>query len=300
MHISITGGMGFIGHNLARYLKNQGHHVTLIDDLRFVTDALYNQRNQPGIYDELKIFDCTKSSFNPEIHTDVVIHLACHPNQAAFDNEGLKKAWSNTTVSNSVVNRWAIKQKARYVYISSSMVYGAFKDRIREDADLAPVNDYGKAKMFCELAVQEAAHDWIIIRPISVYGPGDNPRRIISKWLAAARAGADIHVDKPEAILDLTYVEDLCAGIAAAATSTHSQQIYNMGGGQGYNLAGLAEKIINITNSSSAVLYGEGLPANMPSRGILDLTKAYNDLNYEPSTDLDSGLAKILAYDKLL
>jgi nucleoside-diphosphate-sugar epimerase len=300
MHITITGGMGFIGHNLSRYLKQAGHHVTVIDDLRFVTDSLFNLRDKPGVYDELKITDCTKNTFNPDIATDVVIHLACHPNQAAFDNEGLKKAWSNTTVANSVVNRWAIKHKARYVYVSSSMVYGNFNNRISESAELAPVNDYGKAKMFCELAVQEAGNDWIIIRPISVYGTGDNPRRIINKWISAARSGQEIHVDLPDAVLDLTYVDDLCAGIATAATGAHSQQTYNMGGGVGYTLAEIADKVLHITNSNSRVVYGNSLPGNMPARGILDLTKAYNDLNYEPVTDLDSGLAKVSSDDKLL
>ena len=299
MNIVITGGMGFIGHNLGRQLKAEGHTVTALDDLRFVTDSLYNYRNAHS-YDELKIADCTRHDFNPDTKADVVIHLACHPNQAAFDNAGLRTAWSNTTVSTNVVARWAVKQKAKLIYFSSSMVYGNWNGRISEDAELAPVNDYGRAKMFCELAILETVTDYVIIRPTAVYGPGDNPRRLISKWINLAKAGQDIPVVDDVTSLDLTHVYDVCRGIKQILMYMPAQQTYNISAGTSVKLAEVADYIISSTGSSSRIVY-TGKETNMPDRGSLDITKANKHLLYTPSWDWTNGLKEMIeTHDKLL
>ena len=299
MNIVITGGMGFIGHNLGRHLKAAGHNVIAIDDLRFVTDSLYNNRIANS-YDELKILDCTRHDFNPDTKADVVIHLACHPNQAAFDNAGLRTAWSNTTVSTNVIARWAVKQKAKLIYFSSSMVYGNWTGQITEDAELAPVNDYGRAKMFCELSIPETVTDYVIVRPTAVYGPGDNPRRLISKWISLARAGEPIPVVDDSTSLDLTHVYDVCRGIKQILMYMPSQQIYNISAGTGVRLTEVAEYIIATTGSSSQIVF-TGKESNMPDRGSLDISKANKQILYTPSWDWSSGLKDMIeTHDKLL
>jgi nucleoside-diphosphate-sugar epimerase len=297
MKIVVTGGLGFIGHNLCNILLVQGHDVIAVDDLRFVTEELYRQRNIPGIYKWLVPTDCCRHDFNPEhaADADVVIHLACHPNQAAFEKAGLKTAWSNTTVSTSVMQRWAIKQRAKFIYVSSSMVYGNWQGRVAETAELAPVNDYGRAKMFCELAVQEAAHDWVIVRPTAVYGPGDNPNRLITKWIQLAKAGEDLYVSDADQSLDFTHVYDLCRGISHIIQGDVTQQIYNISHGASEKLLTAAELIVRMTNSSSDIIVGKGNAANMPSRDSMDISKAEKELYYRSAWDLTNGLDDVIA-----
>jgi UDP-glucose 4-epimerase len=297
MKIVVTGGLGFIGHNLCSILLAQGHDVIAVDDMRFVTEELYRQRNILGIYKWLVPTDCCRHDFNPEhaADADVVIHLACHPNQAAFEKAGLKAAWSNTTVSTSVMQRWAIKQRAKFIYVSSSMVYGNWQGRVAETAELAPVNDYGRAKMFCELAVQEAAHDWVIIRPTAVYGPGDNPNRLITKWIRLAKAGEDLYVSDADQSLDFTHVYDLCRGISHIIQGDVTQQIYNISHGASEKLLTAAELIVRMTNSSSDIIVGKGNAANMPSRDSMDISKAEKELYYRSAWDLTNGLDDVIA-----
>ena len=303
MKIVVTGGLGFIGHIFCSILTVQGHDVIAVDDLRFVTEDLYRKRTVAGTYKWLVTADCTRHDFNPEhaADADVVIHLACHPNQSAFDNAGLKTAWSNTTVSTTVVHRWAIKQRAKFIYVSSSMVYGNWQGRVAETAELAPVNDYGRAKMFCELAVQEAAHDWVIIRPTAVYGPGDNPNRLITKWINLARSGQDLYVSDADESLDFTHVYDLCRGISHIIQSGVTQQIYNISHGASEKLLTAAEFIVKLTNSGSNIIVGKGNAHNMPSRDSMDISKAEKELYYRSSWDLPNGLKDVIeTYDKFL
>ena len=156
MHILVTGGFGFIGHHVVKRLKDAGHRVTIIDDLRFINTELYMARGRymDFGYDEWLNCDVTQTIVDD---VDVIVHLACHPNQATFAKDNLA-AWRNTI--QSTIHLLTNYPKAKMVYISSSMVYGNWSGVIVEDEPLKPVNDYGKAKLMCEQLVRIISNNY--------------------------------------------------------------------------------------------------------------------------------------------
>ena len=292
MHIVVTGGFGFIGHHVVKSLIEKHHKVTIIDDIRFITTELYLDRGRrmDYAYHDWLHSDCTKTIVED---VDVVIHLACHPNQAAFAKDGMD-AWTNSV--NSTLHMLTHYPNAKFVYISSSMVYGNWVGEAREDMPLRPVNAYGKAKKICEDLVKDIANDWVIIRPTAVYGIGDNKSRVINKWIAAAKNNEKIMVDDPLAKLDFTYVDDLVQAIVNAAITPANKITCNVSYGQAVSLHDAAKLITELTRSESEIVCGRDLPDDMPRRGAMSNRNAVQYLGYTPKYDLQVGLQKLL-YD---
>jgi nucleoside-diphosphate-sugar epimerase len=290
MHILVTGGFGFIGHHVVKRLKDSGHKVTIIDDLRFINTELYMARGRymEFAYDEWINADCASTIVQD---VDVIVHLAGEPNQSTFAKDHYA-AWRNTV--QSTTHLLTAYPNAKMVYISSSMVYGDWSGVIGEDAPLKPINDYGKAKQECEQLVRVIAKRWVIIRPTAVYGNRDDGNRVISKWFKAAANQEPIHVDDPHATLDFTYVEDTAQAIANAAMFDTNNLIANVSYGQARTLQDAIDIIKGWTNTQSEIVYGDGIPFNMPKRGAMDTRKAVQYLGYTPKFNLENGIQKLI------
>jgi nucleoside-diphosphate-sugar epimerase len=290
MHVLVTGGFGFIGHHVVKRLIDANRRVTIIDDLRYITTDLYLERGRymEFAYDDWINADCSKTVIQD---VDVIIHFAGEPNQAAFSKDNLA-AWRNTV--QSTIHLLTAYPNAKMVYISSSMVYGDWKDSIAEDAPLKPINDYGRAKKICEQLVRIIAQKWVIIRPTAVYGNRDDGNRVISKWIKAALNQETIHVDDPHATLDFTYVEDVAQAITNAAVFDTHNFIANASYGSARTLQDAVTVIKDWTKTQSKILYGDGIPFDMPKRGSLDIRRAVQYLGYTPKFSLEDGIQKLL------
>ena len=305
MKILVTGGKGFIGSKIVEMLSNDGHTVTVVDNhdtygimTKQELDKLYEWRTRnwksenvsmiPG--DILDRLVCLKAfSHNPEI----VIHLATYPRAKIVDEDpilGIPKVINTTTNLLWHSSKWNIK---KFVYISSSMVYGDFVDGTKEDANTKPKNIYGEAKLTGERMVKLFAKrdglNYNIIRPSGVYGPGDMPDRVVSKFFEKAMSNKTITLHNGENKVDFTYRQDAARGIILAALSSVANVSFNITAGNAISLRTLAEKIIDITGSDSDI-EDIGNHKLYPMRGTLDISRAKDLLEYEPQFTLDQGL----------
>ena len=194
--ILVTGGLGFIGHNVVAQLESQGHQV-IITDIRTTygivpqeeLDYLINERLKKISTKEIYRIDIADQDgidflmrkFNP----DTVIHLASFPRQKVVnDNPQLGSRAMSEGLLNLLENARK-HQVCKFVYISSSMVYGDFDNNVTEDAVCRPQGQYGIMKLAGEWLVRDytrssgMAHT--IIRPSAVYGPLDVEDRVVSK-----------------------------------------------------------------------------------------------------------------------
>lgn len=305
MRILVTGGKGFIGSKIVEMLSQEGHQVTVVDNedtygimSKQDLHALYKWRMRnwvtknvqfiPG--DVLNRLICLKVfSYNP----DIVIHLATYPRAKIVDNDpilGIPKVINTTTNLLWHAEKFGVR---KFVYVSSSMVYGDFTDGTKEDAKTKPKNIYGEAKLAGERLVKLFSKrdglNYNIVRPSGVYGPGDMPDRVVSKFFENAMQNKAITLHNGDNKVDFTYRQDAARGIIMAALSSVANVSFNITAGNATSLRTLAEKIVSLTGSDSDI-EDIGNHKLYPLRGTLDISRAKDLIGYQPEFTLDQGL----------
>jgi UDP-glucose 4-epimerase len=305
MKYLITGGLGFIGSKIIEKLSNDGHSIICVDnkdtyDLmsKEMLDKLIQWRTRNWVNSKVHIIDgdvldrmiCLKAfSLKP----DTVIHLASFPRAKIVDKDpinGIPKVIGTTT---NLLWHSAKFNVKKFVYISSSMVYGDFVDGTKEDSNTKPQNIYGEAKLTGErltkLFAKRDGLNYVIVRPSGVYGPGDLPDRVVSKFFAKAMNNETIHLHNGDNKVDFTYRQDAAYGIIKAAESEVANTSFNITAGNATSLRTLAETIIDITGSQSE-LKDIGMHKLYPMRGTLDISRARDLLEYQPKYSIRQGL----------
>jgi nucleoside-diphosphate-sugar epimerase len=307
LRILVSGGLGFIGHEVVRCL--QGHDIMVIDNMTNYDFIPLDQmmklfqlrqgdlRNQVptrhlDIRDRSTIQKCV-TDFQPE----VIIHLASFPRQKVVQqNPSVASEVMSTGLINLLEASKGIVNK--FVYISSSMVYGDFKDRVPETQECRPRGQYAIMKYMGEKLVADYKKyfDYTIIRPSAVYGPRDVEDRVLSKFVLNAIRGNTIEVRGADEVLDFTYVSDTAQGIALAATKSCKYDIYNITRCESnpITLHMAAKQIVELLGKGDIELVDRD--QNFPSRGRLDITRAIRDLDYNPTVDFAEGCGEYVKW----
>ena len=303
--ILITGGLGLIGHNIVQRLEQQGHEVAITDiqtTYGLVPQAeltyLLAERRKKITTDRVYTIDIADRdgidwlvrTFKP----DTVLHLASFPRQKVVN---ANPQVGSRTMSEGLLNLLeAAKthQVCRFVYISSSMVYGNFNDNVVEDALCDPQGQYGIMKLAGEWLVKDYARQtgmsYVVVRPSAVYGPLDVEDRVVSKFILTAMRGGVIKVNGANEALDFTYVDDAADGIVAATVSDHFNKTYNITRGQSRTLLEAAKLAVAVVGSGTIEVRDKDI--NFPSRGALNINAAQQDLGFDPRVDIDKGFQR--------
>jgi len=307
MNILITGGLGFIGHNVVAQLEAQGHHCIVTDTKttygivpQAELDWLIAERKKKIKTDRIytiDIADLEGIAWLIQRHQpDTIIHLASFPRQKVVNAH---PQWGSRSMSEGLLNLLEASSKnsvCKFVYVSSSMVYGDFNDNtgagVTESHATNPIGQYGIMKLAGEWLTRDytrstgMAH--VIIRPSAVYGPLDVEDRVVSKFLTMARRGGIIQVNGDNEALDFTYVEDAARGIAQAAVSDNTcNTTYNITRGHARTLKEAAQIAINLAGQGQMQI--NEADNNFPSRGALNISRAQLDFGYEPTLDIEQG-----------
>jgi nucleoside-diphosphate-sugar epimerase len=304
MKILLTGGAGFIGHNVTKILQDQGHQCVVVDTL---TDYGFIPRSEIDYLKAERIKKFKALLFDYDIRSgridsmfdtmrpEVVIHLASFPRQKVV---GQNPLLASDVMSNGLVNLLEASKKYRvkkFVYISSSMVYGDFEDQVTEDYHCRPQGQYGIMKLMGEHLVQDYTRrncfNHVIIRPSAVYGELDVEDRVVSKFMLAAMRGQTLKINGANETLDFTYVEDAAAGIAAAALSEQANNnIYNITKSHSTSLLQAAELAVKIAGRGTIEVREKD--ADFPSRGALNIDAARRDFGFDPKVDVEEGFQR--------
>jgi len=307
MKFLVTGGAGFIGHNVVRILESQGHECIVIDtctDYGFIPkeELTYLVDNRlKRINTQIRKIDIREGQFVDTIfktyRPDVVIHMASFPRQKVVEQNPLL---ASDVMSTGLINLLEkSKQHAvrKFVYISSSMVYGDFTSDVDESAVCKPIGQYGIMKYMGEKLVEDYSRrgcfEHVIIRPSAVYGEWDVEDRVVSKFMTKAMRGETLKVNGPDEVLDFTYVEDTAQGIVLAATLDRANSnIYNITRSEQrqWSLKDAAELAIKIAGQGSLEVAPRDL--SFPKRGRLDISRAVRELGYTPKINVEEGFQR--------
>jgi UDP-glucose 4-epimerase len=307
MKILVTGGMGLIGHNIVSKLEHD-HEIVIVDNhtnYGFIPqhqiDSLINARRLKISKYKNYIVDITDihntnvifRNFQP----DLVIHCASYPRQKAVEADPALGARVMCEGLTNLLEASVKNNVKRFVYISSSMVYGDFEHDVTEDSPCNPIGQYGIFKLMGEKLVQDYSRrtniEHVIIRPSAVYGELDVEDRVVSKFVLGAIRGSTLKVNGPDEILDFTYVDDAAEGIIQASLSPNTvNQIYNItrSADQLWTLKQAAELAINLAGKGDLIVGPRDL--SFPKRGRLSIEKAIKDFNYNPKVNVQDGFKK--------
>ena len=304
MNIVITGGSGFVGSYLCEKLINDGHKIIVIDNL--LTGSTKNINNLLDNENFSFIEHDVQDHIEIEDKVDYVLHFASAASPKAYTEHPVNtlKAGSVGTINTLGL---AKKHSAEYLLASTSEVYG--------DPLISPQNEeywgnvnpngersmYDEAKRFAEAAVATYSRSYglktKIVRIFNTYGPRMqlNDGRVVTNFITQALRNENITIyGDGSQTRSFSYVEDTVAGIISLMNSSE-YDVFNIGNPTEMTVGELAEKIIELTDSTSEIKYLE-LPNDDPKQRKPDITKAKTKLNWEPKVNLDEGLSKTIKW----
>lgn len=307
--ILVTGGAGFIGSHLCERLLKEGNEVISLDN--YFTGS---KRNIVHLIDnpyfEIIRHDVTMPFF---IEVDEIYNLACPASPIHYQFNGIK------TVKTSVmgaINMLGLAKRihAKILQASTSEVYGDPQVHPQKEDYWGHVNPIGERSCYDEgkrvaetLFMNYHNQNQVrikIARIFNTYGPNMHPHdgRVVSNFIVQALQGKNITVyGDGSQTRSFQYVDDLLNGFIALMNS--GEEItgpINLGNPGEFTILELAEKVIDLTGSSSKIIY-KPLPSDDPLQRKPDISLAKKVLDWEPTIQLEQGLKKTIVYfDQLL
>ena len=325
--VVITGGAGFIGHNLALALKRAGADVSVIDSLQvnnlnaFANNAnnlpnrtlylrLIQQRLQLLYSNEIPVHVVDLRDYQQtwrlldDLKPEVIVQLAAvaHANVA---NKDPYSTFDHSLRTLENVLDCCKETKPHFIFFSSSMVYGNFKEAVvTEDTACEPLGVYGALKFAGEKMViayhQVFDLPYTIVRPSALYGERCVSRRVGQVFIENALQGLELQVagDGSDR-LDFTYIDDVVNGVMRVMEREAARnQVFNMTYGSSRSIA----QMLDVLREHFPDLQVKTTPRDklMPSRGTLSMEKAKALLDFEPAFPVERGFPRYIQWYKQL
>jgi UDP-glucuronate decarboxylase len=316
--ILVTGGAGFIGSHLCELLLKDARVVCLdnfstsqeanIDhllrhpDFEFIRHDI-NTPFDPEAFPELARFK-VKFQGIQEIY-----HLACPTSPKRFEQHRMQTLYANSLGMKNVLDL-AVRYKARVIQASTSVVYGSrpadghlFKEEEQGSTDtLGPRACYDEGKRFAEscCATYKQVHglDVRIARIFRTYGPRMPlfEGHMIPDFITNALDGTDLEIFGDASFkTSLSFVTDVADGMMKLMATPEDIGPVNIGSDLDVPIVDVANRIIEMTGSSSKIQYKDSL-LFLSQLGLPDIAKAKERLGWIPLVTLDEGLKKTIDY----
>lgn len=317
-NVIVTGGAGFIGSHLCERLLREAK-VICIDDL--TNSSIHNIEhllqypdfefikydvNNPIDLDSFEELDKFRVKFQG---VQEIYHLACPTSPKNFERLKIHSLWANSMAMISTLDL-AVKYKAKYVFASSSVVYGQPKadNSIFHEEDegivnhLSPRACYDEGKRFAETCVETYRQvygiDAKIARIFTTYGPRMKLRDglLIPDFIINALEGKDLVIyGDGEMTQTFSFISDIVDGFVRLMRIGPELSIVNLGSDHMVKVADIAQQIITMTQSGSQIVFEDPL-VFLTKKGIPDLRRAKEKLDWIPLIRLEDGLQKTIDY----
>jgi UDP-glucose 4-epimerase len=303
MKALVTGCAGFVGSHLVDKLLEQGYEVIGIDCFSDYYQREIKERNIENALNHKNFESVEEDILNMEKYpeADYVFHLAAQA--------GVRASWgksfeiytrSNIEATQKLLEFYKELKIKKFVYASSSSVYGDAELPMKEDSLLKPVSPYGVTKLagenLCYLYWKNYGVPTVSLRYFTVYGPRQRPDMAIHKFLKAIFSEEKITVyGNGTQTRDFTFVDDAIEANLFAAESDSVGEVFNIGGGSRVSVNELINEIEKIVGKKAKVKYVEKQRGDVKDT-LADVGKARELLNWTPKVDINAGLKSFMEW----
>jgi UDP-glucose 4-epimerase len=294
----VTGGAGFIGSNLVRFLLHEGHEVVILDNL--VSGYRQNLEAEAefieGDIRSQELLDHCLAG------TDVVYHLAASVgNKRSIDNP-LEDADVNVMGTLKLLQTARAHGIKKVVFSSSAGIFGELKSLpIREDHPIEPDSPYGASKLCAEkqcLAFSKLFEmECVCLRYFNVFGPRqrfDAYGNVIPIFVFQMLRGEKLTIfGDGEQTRDFVNVADVVQANYKSSVKAGTWGAFNLGSGNRISINRLVELLGELNGKAPVVEYGPKRPGDVRD-SLADISKARDEFGFEPSIDLVDGLREYL------
>lgn len=308
MKALVTGCAGFIGSHLTDKLLEGGYKVIGIDCF---TDYYPRQFKEKNLENALKNDnfaliekDILDLDLDSVLSVDYVFHEAAQA--------GVRKSWgkdfrvymnNNIFVTQKLLEACKGKNIKKFIFASSSSVYGDSELPMKEDYCPMPLSPYGVSKLACESLCHLYWKNYrvpaVSLRYFTVYGERQRPDMAFHRFIKGMLNGEQIEVyGDGNQTRDFTYVGDILKGIMLAAECDTEGEVFNIGGGSRVSVNKILRMIEDIMGKKANVKYIQVQKGDV-RHTYADISRAER-IGYEPRTKLGEGLAKEIKWIKKL
>lgn len=303
--ILVTGGAGFIGSHLVKYLVEKGDEVIVADIL------LRGNKIDKEILKSVKFVNADVRDYEKMAvlskNCDMIFHFAAILGVDVVAENPVETMETEVTGLKNITEAAMKNGVKKVVYASTSGVYGhsAIEKSVTENIQLDPRTSYAIAKRYNEIYLtalyEEKGLQSISLRFFNVYGVNQDNRMVIPRFFEQAMKNEPITVyGNGKQTRDFTYIDDTVYASIKLAEKVNSYEIFNIANEVEYTVGDLAQTIRTLTNSKSEISYIQAPEKRYDfevSRRVGSSDKLYKAINFKPNTTLNDGLKKI--YDHL-
>jgi len=301
----VTGGAGFIGSHLAKELIQSGYHVFVIDNL-----STGRRSNVPEAAEFIELDLSMANSLDElqDLHLDMIFHLAAQSSGALSFVDPPADLRSHIFSTFNLL-QYCLKFKVnRFLYASSATVYGdPLYLPVDENHPKNPQTYYAAGKISSEAYVNlfnSLGVNTTILRMPNVYGPGQNLENknqgMVSIYLSFMLENSPIVVKGlPSRFRDFIYIDDVInAWIKAYETQEAYGKTYNLASGKKSSVEDILKELVSAFDIPQyPIVYDCGTPGDQTGM-ICDISRISEDLNWNPETDLKTGIKKTVEYER--
>jgi UDP-glucuronate 4-epimerase len=308
--VLVTGNAGFIGSHLTERLLALGHAVVGFDNFDPFYDPAIKRRNLANVAShpnftfvegDLRRREDVDALFVGR-RIDRIFHGAARAGVRPSLKDPLLYEEVNVRGTLHLLEAAVRHQVGNFVFASSSSVYGEQKKVPFSETDPVdhPISPYAATKKAGELMCFTYHHLYRLpvtcLRFFTVYGPRQRPEMAIHAFTRAIVCGEPLTLfGDGSARRDFTYIDDIIAGVTAALDRPHPYEIINLGESQTIALRELIARLEQVLDKRANVRALPPEPGDVPVT-YADVSKAKALLGYTPSTSIDNGLARFVAW----